>query len=268
MGGSVTINPAFNLGGDFAGQNLGIVQDGFITQKNPSVSTPVLNPVSPNNTQVFAKGETGSTGPTGATGGVGIAGANGTNGKSLQFAWDLTGGQCLLGIRLEGDTEYVWTNVKGIQGAQGTQGVQGVVGGAGATGAQGAQGIQGATGAQGQQGLTGATGADSTSDMSYLIIIPAGVSIAAKCAAMTPGVQYPTGWLLEVGTNNIDLRINHTVFNRKLAFVSVFTVTGGVETMAIGNYAFSTVKNMSGTVAEILGYAPIDQITYLRLLFI
>ena len=59
------------------------------------------------------KGETGEQGPQGIQGEQGQAGANG---KSLEFNWDAT----RLGVRKEGETNYVYVDLKGKDGASGT----------------------------------------------------------------------------------------------------------------------------------------------------
>lgn len=48
-------------------------------------------------------------------------GANGLDGKSIEFSWDGT----MLGVRLEGDSEYQYMNLKGDTGDAGSDGADG-----------------------------------------------------------------------------------------------------------------------------------------------
>ena len=79
------------------------------------------------------------SGPKGDTGPPGI------DGKSLEFHWNGT----QLGIRLEGQTDYQYVDLKGPQGERGPQGPQGE------QGPKGEQGEQGPKGEQGEQGPPG-----------------------------------------------------------------------------------------------------------------
>ena len=62
------------------------------------------------------KGDTGAQGPQGEQGIQGEQGPSGANGKSLEFNWDAT----RLGVRKEGETDYVYVDLKGKDGASGT----------------------------------------------------------------------------------------------------------------------------------------------------
>ena len=82
----------------------------------------------------------------------------GERGKNIEFTWKGTE----LGVRIEGQTSYQYVNLKGDKGdkgEQGIQGIQGIQGPKGATGPQGPKGDTGATGPAGPQGPRGATGA-------------------------------------------------------------------------------------------------------------
>ena len=68
------------------------------------------------------KGDTGAQGPQGEQGIQGEQGPAGANGKSLEFNWDAT----RLGVRKEGETDYVYVDLKGKDGASGTGGAVGV----------------------------------------------------------------------------------------------------------------------------------------------
>lgn len=87
----------------------------------------------------------------------------GPRGKSLEFNWNGTE----LGIRVEGETDYTYVNLKGEKGDAGPQGIQGPkgekgdkgdIGPAGPQGIQGIQGVAGPKGDKGEQGIQGIVG--------------------------------------------------------------------------------------------------------------
>lgn len=67
------------------------------------------------------KGDTGATGAKGDTGAQGIQGPTGPTGKSIEFTWDGT----KLGVRQEGQTDYVYVDLIGPEGRQGEKGDKG-----------------------------------------------------------------------------------------------------------------------------------------------
>lgn len=81
-------------------------------------------------------------------------------GKGLEFNWNGT----QLGVKVEGEIDYTYADLrgpkgdKGEQGEQGIQGLQGVAGPKGDTGPAGAQGIQGLQGVAGPKGEKGDRG--------------------------------------------------------------------------------------------------------------
>ena len=85
-------------------------------------------------------------GGKGDTGIQGVKGDKGDTGNSVEYVWNGT----QLGIRIEGQANYVYVDLKGDTGATGATGPQGE---------RGLQGEQGATGAKGDKGDTGNTGA-------------------------------------------------------------------------------------------------------------
>lgn len=62
-----------------------------------------------------------------------VGGSSGGDGKSVEFEWKGTE----LGLRQEGDPEYVYTDLKGATGAKGATGTDGAKGATGATGKTG-----------------------------------------------------------------------------------------------------------------------------------
>lgn len=75
-------------------------------------------------------------------------------GKGLEFDWRGTE----LGVRVEGEDTYIYTNLKGEKGDKGEQGIQGIKGDKGEKGDIGPKGDTGPAGAQGIQGLQGVAG--------------------------------------------------------------------------------------------------------------
>ena len=85
-------------------------------------------------------------GGKGDTGIQGVKGDKGDTGNSIEYVWNGT----QLGIRIEGQANYVYVDLKGDTGATGATGPQGE---------RGLQGERGETGAKGDKGDTGNTGA-------------------------------------------------------------------------------------------------------------
>ena len=85
-------------------------------------------------------------GGKGDTGIQGVKGDKGDTGNSVEYVWNGT----QLGIRIEGQANYVYVDLKGDTGATGATGPQGE---------RGLQGERGETGAKGDKGDTGNTGA-------------------------------------------------------------------------------------------------------------
>ena len=87
-------------------------------------------------------------GGKGDTGIQGVKGDKGDTGNSVEYVWNGT----QLGIRIEGQADYVYVDLKGATGATGAKGDKGDIG------LTGVKGETGATGAKGDTGNTGATG--------------------------------------------------------------------------------------------------------------
>lgn len=76
---------------------------------------------------------------------------NSTAPKSLEFDWEGT----QLGIRVEGEANYTYVDLRGEQGIQGATGATGATGPQGLKGDKGDKGDQGIQGLQGPQGIQG-----------------------------------------------------------------------------------------------------------------
>lgn len=87
---------------------------------------------------------------------VDLKGQDGINGKSLEFNWRETE----LGVRVQGQSDYQYVNLKGEKGDKGEQGIQGI------QGPQGPKGDTGPVGPQGPQGPKGEKGEGASIDLS------------------------------------------------------------------------------------------------------
>jgi hypothetical protein len=140
-------------------------------------------------------GERGEKGDTGERGLQGIQGEQGEQGASLQFTWSGT----RLGVRVEGQTSYSYTDLQGAKGETGD------------TGAQGEQGEKGDTGATGESlqynwsGTSLGVKTESESSYSYTNLKGdkgdkgdsgsdgQGVTSITQKSASTLSSSYPTG---------------------------------------------------------------------------
>jgi hypothetical protein len=100
----------------------------------------------------------------------------------------------------------------------------------------------------------------------YRITLPSAASVAARCAAAVEGTDYPTGWVIAAGSTVTDLDITHTL-GLTVASVSITTVAGGVETVLLGNAAYSGWKSLSVNIAEINALATIETQIAIYILF-
>lgn len=87
---------------------------------------------------------------------VDLKGQTGENGKNLEFIWRGTE----LGVRVQGQSDYQYVNLKGEKGDKGEQGIQGI------QGPQGPKGDTGPVGPQGPQGPKGEKGEGASIDLS------------------------------------------------------------------------------------------------------
>lgn len=262
------LNPEMNLGQDFAGQVPINPDEEFINKRIPSQTQPIFNPEQSSGSQQIVVGPPGPPGATGAPGVNGADGADGVDGADGRPV-ELNKSATHIQWRYVGDAEWIdIVPLAELKGATGATGATGAPGSTGLTGPQGIPGIQGPEGQPGAQGLPGANGVDSVSFSSFRIVIPAGVSVTDRCASMTPGVEYPDTWLLEVSSNSSDLKITHDTIGKQLAFVSIFEITSNITMLLIGTAAYTGVKNLSSTTAEINGFCTIQKQLILNLVFI
>ena len=130
---------------EWSGTRLGIKQEGGEFQYTD------LKGEKGNNGNDGAKGDAG---PAGKPGKEGPAGKDGEKGKSIEYTWRGTE----LGLRQEGQDDYVYVNLKGQDGEPGQKGEDGKEGPAGKNGETGPQGPPGPTGPGGDKGDAGEKG--------------------------------------------------------------------------------------------------------------
>lgn len=79
---------------------------------------------------------------------------------------------------------------------------------------------------------------------SQAISLPAaGGSVSSRCAASTPGIDYPASWVLTAGANPVDLLITHNLgsWAKSINIWSVNASTGA-RRLRIGNAAYSAIE--------------------------
>lgn len=79
--------------------------------------------------------------------------------------------------------------------------------------------------------------------MPYRISLPASSDVATRVAGAVEGIDYPTGWVLAASAG-YNISITHGL-GRKVAFVKVFEIDGGVERLA--KDFFDAYSGLTGT---------------------
>ena len=75
----------------------------------------------------------------------------------------------------------------------------------------------------------------------FTVDLPSGASVAARIAAAVEGTDYPTGWVLSVGSSALDLVITHNL-TRRVGSVTVFlTPSGTIQQQLTGTSAYSAI---------------------------
>lgn len=123
-------------------------------------------------------------------------------GKGLEFNWNGT----QLGVRVEGEDIYTYTNLKGEKGDKGEQGIQGPKGDKGDKGDTGPAGLQGEKGVQGPKGDKGEKGIAGTTEWE---------EITGKPTVFPPAAGTVTG-NLTITENNVvngSLSCNSLIIN-------------------------------------------------------
>jgi len=102
---------------------------------------------------------------------------------------------------------------------------------------------------------------------SYTINLPAAANLAAKIAAATEGVDYPTGWVL-TATDTINLTITHGLA-KEIDHVTVKKVVGAAKTILKPySTAYSEVTATTTSILVIEGIDPTTTQTLIHLTFL
>lgn len=92
----------------------------------------------------------------------------------------------------------------------------------------------------------------------YSLRLPSESTVAARCAAAVEGADYPTGWVLEAGSNPVDLKVTHGL-GRRVAYVTVFSVDGTQERQLFGNAAYSGILTETEDILRVESLATIQK---------
>jgi hypothetical protein len=260
MDTSVKINKDFNLGNDFT-QGASIDQDEELKLKRPKVSSPVFQPdKSKTKSEIPIQGPPGPPGPKGEPGEIGARAPAGIDGKNLEFTWNGT----LLGVRIEGQTEYSFVDLKGVQGVPGPTGLPGV------------------RGEKGEKGETGASGDSLTAEekliLSYFSLDENGNLVCSRKLGIQTQIDEVNGEKLRIngfivaedyattGPETSQQGVAQLVFdvspenllvlvknNDSTSLAAVFTAHQGDEDKTL-NYEVSVVNPSVGLTVEQIGY--------------
>jgi len=101
----------------------------------------------------------------------------------------------------------------------------------------------------------------------YDINLPSATSVANRCSGAIAGVDYPVGWtVMAYNGNQNDLLIIHNL-NRKIAQVTIFTMTSFGERLLYGNASHSGVIAQNSNTLRIEGLATVQQQLFIHLFF-
>lgn len=100
----------------------------------------------------------------------------------------------------------------------------------------------------------------------YTIVLPAETTVASRVLGAVEGTDYPTGWVIEADTNPGDLKVTHNL-DRRVAFVTVFSVDGIEETQLYANAAFSGIFSPDRDTVIIRSLATIETPIVIHILF-
>jgi uncharacterized protein (TIGR02145 family) len=109
--------------------------------------------------------------------------------------------------------------------------------------------------------------ANNTQQNVYTITLDNDVSVATRCSDAVDGVDYPTGWTLGayIGNPN-DIEIVHNL-DRRIVYVTVYTVSGTSERQLLGNAAYSGIIAPDKNTLIIEGLATIATDIVIHLVF-
>jgi hypothetical protein len=100
----------------------------------------------------------------------------------------------------------------------------------------------------------------------YTITLPSNSTVAGRCAGAVEGTDYPTGWTIEAGTNTADLKVTHGL-QRRVAYVSVWSVDGVSERQLFGNAAYSGILAETNEILIIESLATVTSDIVIEIVF-
>lgn len=101
----------------------------------------------------------------------------------------------------------------------------------------------------------------------YTITLTSQTSVAARCAAATETVDYPTGWTIGAWISNAnDLEITHNLGKRP-AHISVWSSNGTDDRLLIANAAYSGILSSDDAVIRIEALATIATPIIIQIIF-
>jgi hypothetical protein len=106
----------------------------------------------------------------------------------------------------------------------------------------------------------------STMKTVYSIRLPSSTTVDGRITGAAEGTDYPTGWVLESGTNPVDLDVTHGM-GRRVASVTVFSIDGTQEQQLFGNAAFSGIFTPDSNTLKISSLATIQKAIKIYILF-
>lgn len=89
----------------------------------------------------------------------------------------------------------------------------------------------------------------------FTIILPASSTVAGRCVTPT---EIPSGWTVSQSTSDQDLLITHTLTDRKIADVKVWSINAGGERLRVGGLAYVGLLANSATTLIIESLAAIE----------
>lgn len=101
----------------------------------------------------------------------------------------------------------------------------------------------------------------------FTMTLPSASTVAGRCSAAILGVDYPSTWIINAdAVSPYNLVILHRL-KRRIAYVTVFTVTGNVERQLFANAAYSGIVANNDSTLTIESLATITSKIAINLIF-
>ena len=106
----------------------------------------------------------------------------------------------------------------------------------------------------------------ATAQTVFSITLPTSTTVAGRIAAAVSGTDYPAGWTLAAGGSPIDIDITHGL-GRRVAYVSVFAVTGTEEQQLFNTAAYNGIITTTTSILRIQSLATIQKEIRIYIIF-